>query len=174
MKCVRFIYYFQTIKFICNFKFFTKYNWRIPLCGWHSTKAFPVIPGGQVQIGTWFDTIHMELTPHVPEQGSRHFCLIHALFLGQSEFKTHSGRQLWYGSPWYSGMQVHTPLLQTVFCPHGLGLQGSSATDGAKSIFSVKNNCNMKLKLFYLEVLHDISGKDLLHIPHSMHKLEYD
>lgn len=57
-----------------------------------------------------------------------HLLRMQARFRGQSEFITHSGRQATYGSPLYSGMQEHTPLLQLAFDPHGNGLHGSSAT----------------------------------------------
>lgn len=67
----------------------------------------------------------MAFCPHVPGQGSTHLFLIHALFLGQSVFNTHSGRHPVYGSPWYSLKQVHTPLLHWAFGPQGVGLQGS-------------------------------------------------
>lgn len=36
-----------------------------------------------------------------------------------------------YGSPWYSGSHVQTPLRQTAFEPHGDGLHGSEASTGA-------------------------------------------
>lgn len=38
-------------------------------------------------------TLHLAEKPHEPGQGSRHFSLIHALLLGQSEFIVHSGLQ---------------------------------------------------------------------------------
>lgn len=51
-----------------------------------------------------------------------------ALFEGQSEFSTHSGRQPSYGLPMYSGKQTQAPAplfsLQIAFDPHGDGSQG--------------------------------------------------
>lgn len=64
----------------------------------------------------------------MPGQGSTHLFLTQALALLQSVLRTHSGRQLVYGSPVYSGKQVHDPAplrsLHTAFAPHGDGLQG--------------------------------------------------
>lgn len=65
-----------------------------------------------------------------------------ALSLGQSEFVTHSGRQLVYGSPKYSGkhMQEPAPLrsLQIALAPHGDGLHGflGSSTGSTKIYYS--------------------------------------
>jgi hypothetical protein len=70
------------------------------------------------------------LRPQVPGHGSTHLFRTHAFALSQSVLRTHSGRQLEYGSPVYSGRQVHDPAplrsLHTAFAPHGDGLQGSS------------------------------------------------
>lgn len=62
---------------------------------------------------------------------------MHALFDGQSVFRTHSGRQPSYGFPIYSGRQIHAPApfcsRHWAFAPHGEGLQGvliSSITVG--------------------------------------------
>jgi len=38
-------------------------------------------------------TLHRACNPHVPGQGSEHFCAIHALSIGHSALTTHSGRQ---------------------------------------------------------------------------------
>lgn len=57
-----------------------------------------------------------------PMQGFTHLLLKQALSLGQSEFKTHSGRQPAKGFPWNSGKQVHSPLLHWVLAPQGEGL----------------------------------------------------
>lgn len=81
---------------------------------------------GQLQIGIWFGTLHIALTPHVPGQGSTHLLRMQALSLAQSEFNTHSGRQPTYGSPKNSGKQVHVPFEHSALKPHGDGLQGSS------------------------------------------------
>jgi len=51
---------------------------------------------------------------------------MHALIMGQSVFKIHSGRQPEYGSPWYSLKHEQIPLLHNAFDPHGDGLHGSS------------------------------------------------
>lgn len=59
----------------------------------HSIKALPLVPCGQLHIGTWFITLHNACIPHVPMHGSTHLFLIHALFLLQSVFRIHSGRQ---------------------------------------------------------------------------------
>lgn len=67
--------------------------------GRHCTNAFPSIPLGHLHIETWLKTSQMALIPHVPGQGSTHLFLRQALSLGQSEFKTHSGRHSTYGSP---------------------------------------------------------------------------
>lgn len=53
-----------------------------------------------------------------------------ALSRGQSAFNTHSGLQPLYGSPWYSGRQVHIPSAHRAFGPHGDGLHGSMFTGG--------------------------------------------
>lgn len=59
--------------------------------------------------------------------------LTHALSLGQSVFKMHSGRQPVYGSPKYSGKHTHEPApflsLQTAFAPQGDGWQGFIGSD---------------------------------------------
>lgn len=59
----------------------------------HSSNAFPLYPGGQVQVGMWLKTLHLALMPQVPGQGSTHLFSEQAIFRGQSEFSTHSGRQ---------------------------------------------------------------------------------
>lgn len=90
-------------------------------------------------------TVHSAFWPQVPGQGSSHLFLMHALFLGQSLLRTHSGRQPWYGSPWYSGKQVHIPLLHSAFAPHGEGEQGS--VTGITKINMV-NYSNLQSTLF--------------------------
>lgn len=64
----------------------------IPSTGEHITNGLPDIPNGQVQIGIWFATLQRASRPHVPVHGFLHLLLIQALSLGQSKFKTHSGR----------------------------------------------------------------------------------
>jgi hypothetical protein len=63
------------------------------------TKGFPVYPCGQLHIDIWFTTTHCAFCPQVPGHGSVHLFLMHALFLGHSVLRTHSGLQAEYGSP---------------------------------------------------------------------------
>lgn len=86
------------------------------------------MPSGQRHIGIWFSTSQRALWPHVPGQGSTHLLRTHAFEDAHSVFNVHSGRQAIKGSPWYSGMQEHCPLLQIAFRPQGEGLHGSSFT----------------------------------------------
>ena len=57
--------------------------------------------------------------------------------MAQSELTTHSGLQPAYGSPKYSGRQVHWQLLPrtegSALAPQGFGLQGSRGGGGAKN-----------------------------------------
>lgn len=73
-------------------------------------------------------TVQSALSPHTPGQGFLHLLLVHALSRGQSEFVTHSGLQLVYGSPKYSGKHVQAPTpflsLHIALAPHGDGLHG--------------------------------------------------
>jgi len=85
-------------------------------------------------MGIWLVTSHRALTPQVPGQGSMHLLRTQARSLGQSVFRTHSGRQETYGSPWYSGIHEHWPFRQRALAPQGDGLQGSSATGGATAM----------------------------------------
>ena len=78
-------------------------NLRIGL-SLHDVKGSPMYPSMQVQIGIWFLTLQIALTPQVPGHGSMHLFLWHALLEGQSELTTHSGRHATYGSPKYSGI----------------------------------------------------------------------
>lgn len=75
------------------------------------------------------------LDPQVPGQGSWHLLRMQVRVEGQSELKTHSGRQPSYGFPIYSGRQMQDPALfcclHWVFAPHGDGLQGSYDSSGA-------------------------------------------
>lgn len=88
----------------------------------------PWYPGKQSHRGKWLTVWQMAFVPQVPGQGSRHLFLTQALFDGQSEFKTHSGRQPSYGLPKWSSMQVHEPApfcsRQTAFAPQGDGMHG--------------------------------------------------
>lgn len=72
---------------------------KLPLIGLQTTKAFPVNPLLHEHIGIWFTTWQIAFTPQVPIQGSTHFCCTQAFLRSQSVLKTHSGRQLKYGSP---------------------------------------------------------------------------
>lgn len=73
--------------------------------------GFPIRPSKQEQEGMWFTVTHCVFSPQVPGQGSKHLFLIHALSWEQSMLITHSGLHPLYGSPWYSGKQLQTPLL---------------------------------------------------------------
>jgi hypothetical protein len=79
-------------------------------------------------------TLQIALVPQTPGQGSLHFSLKHALDRSQSEFCEHSGLQIVYGSPKYSGMHEQDPApffsLQIAFAPQGEGLQGSIVSIG--------------------------------------------
>lgn len=77
-------------------------------------------------MGMWLMTSHIAFCPQVPGQGSAHLLRMHALSLGHSALTTHSGLHPTYGSPWYSGLHVHTPLSQRAFDPQGVGLHGST------------------------------------------------
>lgn len=72
-------------------------------------------------------TIHSELKPQDPGQGSLHLSFMHARLAGQSDWITHSGRQFG-GRPIYSFKQEHTGWLlisrHCENCPQGLGIHG--------------------------------------------------
>ena len=68
-----------------------------------------------------------------PGHGFSQLLCKQALSLGQSEFKTHSGRQPAYGLPWNSGKQVHSPSLHWELGPHGDGLHLSKIAFGSYS-----------------------------------------
>ena len=116
-------------------------------------------PSMQVQIGIWFLTLQMALTPQVPGHGSMHLFLWHALLEGQSELTTHSGLHATYGSPKYSGMHWQDPApfrrWQLAFDPHGDGLQGSICSvgtlGGAKNLQYLGMECfkNQAYVLFF-------------------------
>lgn len=58
-------------------------------------------------------------------QGFWHLLRIHALSLGHSLLRTHSGRQLSYGLPVYSGRHSQIPSpWQIAFGPQGEGWHG--------------------------------------------------
>lgn len=82
-------------------------------------------------------TLQIAFCPHVPGHGSTHLLLKHALSLEQSEFKTHSGRQPEYASPWNSGKQVHTPSLHCAFEPQGNELHLSPGVSVSSSTIEI-------------------------------------
>lgn len=56
----------------------------------------------------------------------------------QSLLLTHSGLQPVYGSPWYSWIQLHIPLVHSALVPHGNGMHGSwGSNTGTKYIFII-------------------------------------
>lgn len=90
--------------------------------GMHLVKGSPVKDSLQLHIGLWFFTTHLVLRPQALEQGSLHFCRIHALLDGHSALRTHSGLHPG-GLPTYSGKQVQTAC--SLFTRHWLlGPQG--------------------------------------------------
>ena len=95
-------------------------------------------PGIQVQVARWLIVLHSAFVPHSPGHGSTHFRFLHALLDGHSGLIVHSGLQATYGSPKYSGIQVHAAALflseQTAFVPQGLGLQGSTTSVGTGGV----------------------------------------
>ena len=95
----------------------------------HSSKAFPVNPFRQPQVGMWLIILHSALMPQVPGQGSTHLLFEQAWSRSQSELRIHSGRQPRYGSPNNPGghLQVQTPFLGLLIAlgPQGLGLHTS-------------------------------------------------
>jgi len=60
---------------------------------------------------------------------------MHALFLGQSLFRTHSGLHPEYGSPWNSGLHLQTPLKHSELGPQGDGLHGSEYSGSGTTQF---------------------------------------
>ena len=83
----------------------------------------------------------MALVPQDPMQGSVHFCLIQARWLGHSLLTRHSGLQFG-GNPKNVGKQEHKGVLSAegvhwVFGPHGEGLHGSS---GGVAIYERKKS----------------------------------
>lgn len=72
----------------------------------HLENGSPSNPETHVQYGLCRCTRHSAFSPHVPTQGSTHFCLTQALLSGHSGLVKHSGRQFG-GDPIYSCKQVH-------------------------------------------------------------------
>lgn len=112
------------------------FNNNIPSYGLHATKAFPLVPGGQEQMGIWLVVKHWAFCPQVPMHGSIHLLRTHALLKTHSSFPTHSGLQPMYGSPVNSLWHVQIPSRQFALGPHGDGLH-KSVTTGSDS---KKNN----------------------------------
>lgn len=77
----------------------------------------------------------MAFSPQVSLHGFTHLLWIQALSLEQSLFITHSGLQPEYGSPKYSFIHEHWPLLQLAFGPQGDGLHGSVSTVSGTEIY---------------------------------------
>lgn len=112
---------------------------KIPFTGMHWLNALPVIFPGQLHIGIWLMTLHRALAAQAPIHGFIHLFLEQAWSLGQSEFKTHSGRHSRYGLPWKSDRQVQVPLEHSAFGPHGDGLHKSAGIIGvAKELREIR------------------------------------
>ena len=95
----------------------------------HAVPLDPLNPGGQVQSGSWFLTVHSAVFSHgfSMAQGSWHILLMHFFSGGQSEFALHSTLlQLMYGSPSNPTGQVHIGLwpipVHSALPPHGRSL----------------------------------------------------
>jgi len=86
-----------------------------------------------MQFGVWLTTWHSALGAHTPGQGSLHFSLIQAKWLGHSLFVIHSGRQFG-GAPMYPGKHEHegeSPTVrQIAFGPQGEGWHGLTRSTG--------------------------------------------
>lgn len=99
----------------------------------HLVNGSPTYPWWQEQIGLWFLTLHTELDPHTPGQGSEHFALIHALSSGHSELMVHSGLHPG-GLPMYKAKHEQTACslttLHWLLGPHGDGWQGLLGSGG--------------------------------------------
>ena len=99
----------------------------VPAITEHKLKAFPVMPVGQLHIGTWLMTAHCALLAQAPPwQGLSHLLRIHARSRGQSLLRTHSGRHPAYALPWNSGRHVQIPSSHRALEPQGDGLHLSS------------------------------------------------
>jgi hypothetical protein len=94
----------------------------------HLVKGSPLYPSWHVHTGIWLNVWHWAAAPQDPGHGSRHFSLMHAWLLGQSELITHSGLQFG-GIPMNVGRheQAGDPSLfwHRELKPHGDGTQGS-------------------------------------------------
>ena len=97
----------------------------------------------------WFLTSQWAFLPHKPGQGSIHFWFLHALSVGQSELRMHSGRQFG-GEPIIPGKQEQSQRSPTFlggleYGPQGFGSQGSSAITG--SMAAKTKNCHLHSKI---------------------------
>lgn len=105
----------------------------------------------QLQIGTWFITVHWAKVPQEPGQGSLHFSLIQAWLREQSEFTVHSGRQFG-GLPIKFGKQEQEdmPLLSrhSAFGPQGDGMHGLNGTGTGRDSKNNRQNIPKKLESF--------------------------
>lgn len=112
--------------------------------------------------------------------GLTQWLLTHVLSNEQSELVVHSGRQLKYGSPVYSGRHVHTPMLQTALDPHGEGWHKSSGDVSVND--SYISGIIYIFNLFIAEIKKNVSSylfvvskysywKDRLYNHRNMHKL---
>lgn len=90
--------------------------------------ASPVKSGSHEHDGAWLTTRQTAFIPQISAHGFMHLLLRQAFDLPQSSFVTHSGRHPVYGSPKYSGIQVHEPApffsLHIAFDPQGDPLHG--------------------------------------------------
>lgn len=95
----------------------------------HLINGSPVKPNSQLQIGLWFTTWHLALSPQTLSHGFLHFWLMQDLSSGHSELTKHSGWQFG-GEPIISGKQLHTAWLSSsrhwLFRPQGDGVHGVS------------------------------------------------
>lgn len=119
-------------------------RWWEKIPGWvgigeQTLNGSPVYEGQQVHNGTWETTWHSAFKPQTPGQTSTHLFRTQPLFEGQSVLTTHSGRQLSYGFPKYSGRQVQEPApfcsLQTALAPQGDGIHGDVSSGFGAIIF---------------------------------------
>lgn len=103
----------------------------------HSTNGLPVKLLGQRQFGVCKNIEHSAPIPHAFWQGFWQRLLKHAVWIEQSLFVVHSGRQLG-GDPIYSDKHEHVGLpldeIHNELAPHGLGLHGSTGACGGGGI----------------------------------------
>lgn len=107
----------------------------------HWMNGSPVKSPAQTHIGVWLTVLHSAFLPHDPGQGSRHFWLMQACWLGHSLLLIHSGLHLG-GVPINWGKHEHdgAPLRtrHIAFGPQGEGWQGSTGgCDSSAAIYKV-------------------------------------